>query len=162
MTMTWNHNQKQSLTTPGLHVINHSRFKMLANNIELGEALFLETFIIVEFEVLTAVVMKSYIFWDTTPCSLLKVHRRFGRTCSLHLQGRRISRARNQRESRWQAELLYTAFYPRTANFSTFCSKIVIIPCTFQIAEYHDIRKEVSYCSIWVWNIVQMELALSL
>jgi hypothetical protein len=40
----------------------------------------------------------------------------------LHLQGRRISRARNQRESRWQAELLrnvgqlstdFTALYPR-------------------------------------------------
>jgi hypothetical protein len=32
---------------------------------------------------------------------LLNVKRRFGRTCRLHLQGRRISQARNQRESRW-------------------------------------------------------------
>jgi hypothetical protein len=31
--------------------------------------------------------------------SLLKVNRRFGGTCHLHLQGRRISQARNQRES---------------------------------------------------------------
>jgi hypothetical protein len=29
-------------------------------------------------EVLTAFVMKSYIFGDITPCSLLKVKRRFG------------------------------------------------------------------------------------
>jgi hypothetical protein len=29
-------------------------------------------------EVLTAVVMKSIIFWDITPCSQLKVNRRFG------------------------------------------------------------------------------------
>jgi hypothetical protein len=31
----------------------------------------------VGFEVLTAVVMKSTIFWDITPCSPLKVNRRF-------------------------------------------------------------------------------------
>jgi hypothetical protein len=45
------------------------------------------------FEVLTAVII--------TPCSALKVHR-FGGTYRLHLRGRKISRARNQRESRWQ------------------------------------------------------------
>jgi hypothetical protein len=42
--------------------------------------------------------MKSTIFWDITPCSPLKVNRRFGGTYRLHLQGRRISRAGNQRE----------------------------------------------------------------
>jgi hypothetical protein len=40
-------------------------------------------------EVLTAVIMKRTIFWDITPCSPLSVHRRFGGTCRLHLQGRR-------------------------------------------------------------------------
>jgi hypothetical protein len=39
--------------------------------------------------------MKSTIFWDITPCSPLKVNRRFGGTC-LHLQGLRISQARKQ------------------------------------------------------------------
>jgi hypothetical protein len=34
----------------------------------------------VRFEVLTAVVMKSTIFWDITPCSPLKVNRHFGGT----------------------------------------------------------------------------------
>jgi hypothetical protein len=34
----------------------------------------------VAFEVLTAVVMKSSIFWDITPCSPLKVNRSFGET----------------------------------------------------------------------------------
>jgi hypothetical protein len=43
----------------------------------------------VGFEVFTAVVMKSIIFWDMTPCSLLSVNRRFGGTYRLHLQGRR-------------------------------------------------------------------------
>jgi hypothetical protein len=58
----------------------------------------------VEFEVLTAVVMKSSIFCDITLCSSLEVDRRFGETCSLHLNGRIISQARNQSESSWQAE----------------------------------------------------------
>jgi hypothetical protein len=58
--------------------------------------------------------MKRFIFWDITPYSLKKVNRRFGRTCRLHLQSRRISQARNQRESRWQAE--------RTLKMEAACS----------------------------------------
>jgi hypothetical protein len=34
--------------------------------------------IVVGFEVFTAVVMKSAVFWDITACSPLKVNRRFG------------------------------------------------------------------------------------
>jgi hypothetical protein len=45
-------------------------------------------------EVLAAMVMKSSVFWDKTPCSPLKLNRRFGG----------ISPARNQRENRWEAE----------------------------------------------------------
>jgi hypothetical protein len=43
----------------------------------------------VGFGVLAAVVMKSTIFWDITPCSPLNVDRRFGGTYRLHLQGRK-------------------------------------------------------------------------
>jgi hypothetical protein len=64
-------------------------------------------FFFVGFEVLTAVVMKSSIFWDITSCSPLKVNRCFGESCSLHLQGRGMSRARNQRETRWQASDMF-------------------------------------------------------
>jgi hypothetical protein len=42
----------------------------------------------VELEILTAVVMKSTIFWDITPCSPLKVNQHFGGTYRLHLQDR--------------------------------------------------------------------------
>jgi hypothetical protein len=45
----------------------------------------------VGFEVFTAVVMKSVIFWEMTPCSALSFNRRFGGTYRLHLQGRRNS-----------------------------------------------------------------------
>jgi hypothetical protein len=41
----------------------------------------------VGFEVLTAVVIKSSVFWDITPYSLLKVNRRFRGTYRLDLPG---------------------------------------------------------------------------
>jgi hypothetical protein len=43
------------------------------------------------------------VFWDITPCSPLKGNRSFG-AYRLHFQGPRISRGRNQRESKWKAE----------------------------------------------------------
>jgi hypothetical protein len=43
----------------------------------------------------------EFIFWDITSCNLLKIDRRFGGTCRFHLQGRRISQARNWRQGRW-------------------------------------------------------------
>jgi hypothetical protein len=49
--------------------------------------------VVVGFGVLTAVVMKSTIFWDIMSCSPLKVNRRFGGTYRLNFQGQRISRA---------------------------------------------------------------------
>jgi hypothetical protein len=106
--------------------------------------------------------MKSSIFWKITPCSPLKVNRRFGGTRRLYLQGRRISRARNQSESRWQAELFfhagfllglfydpedggdmffrkvgwlstgYAALYPRRQNSSTF-SKLSFLDEPFSV-----------------------------
>jgi hypothetical protein len=48
-------------------------------------------YLYVGFKVLTPVVMKSYILWDITPDSPLKVKRRLGGRCYLHLQVRRIS-----------------------------------------------------------------------
>jgi hypothetical protein len=63
--------------------------------------------------------LKSSIFWDITPCSPLKVNRRFGGTCRLHIQGRRISQARNMllRNVGWLSTD-YTALYLRRWNSS--------------------------------------------
>jgi hypothetical protein len=100
--------------------------------------------------------MKSTLFWDIMPCSPLKVNRCFWGTYRLHLEGRRISQARNHRESRWQAEPLlarlilrpwrwrryvwhstdYTALYPRrlypwreTSVSSRYRSEPVMFVC---------------------------------
>jgi hypothetical protein len=49
------------------------------------------------FEVFTAMVMKTSIFWDIMPCSPVKVNRLFEGK-NLHLQGLRINQVRNQQE----------------------------------------------------------------
>jgi DNA modification methylase len=47
----------------------------------------------------------------TTTCSPLKLKGRFEGKLRHHIQGRKMSQERNQRESRWQA---HTTLYPRT------------------------------------------------
>jgi hypothetical protein len=69
-------------------------------------------------------LLKSTIFWEITPCSLLKVNRRFEGTYRFHLQGRRISRARIQHESRWQAEL--SGNLPKKSYVACILTKIVV------------------------------------
>jgi hypothetical protein len=44
-------------------------------------------------------VSKVPRFWDITPCSPLKVNQRFGGTCRLHLQGRKIRQSKKQHEA---------------------------------------------------------------
>jgi hypothetical protein len=58
---------------------------------------------IVDFPYLKKTALKymeerSFIFWDIKPCSPLKLNRRFGGTCRLHLQGWRVSQGKNQNE----------------------------------------------------------------
>jgi hypothetical protein len=55
--------------------------------------------IYVGFEVLTAVIMMSSIFWDITLCSPLKANERFGGTYRFKLHGRKINQARNHYEA---------------------------------------------------------------
>jgi hypothetical protein len=43
--------------------------------------------------------MKSFVFWDIMRCCQLKAYRRFEGICHPHLQGQRISHARNQHET---------------------------------------------------------------
>jgi hypothetical protein len=62
--------------------------------------------------------LKSTIFWDITSCSLLKANWRFRGTHRLHLQGRIISRVRNQRESSWQAGIWAPILDLISVNFS--------------------------------------------
>jgi hypothetical protein len=53
----------------------------------------------VGFEVSTAVLMNSIIFWDMTPCSSSSFNRRFGGIYRLHLQGRRNKFSKTSKQS---------------------------------------------------------------
>jgi hypothetical protein len=61
------------------------------------------------------------IFWDITPCIMLKVNRRFVGTYRLHLQGRRISRARYREK--------HTANRSSTLKMEATCSAETSIDC---------------------------------
>jgi hypothetical protein len=50
----------------------------------------------VGFEVLTAVTLKSTVFWDVTSCSAVGVHWHFGGIYDLHLLDQRVNSARSQ------------------------------------------------------------------
>jgi hypothetical protein len=64
----------------------HISFKELANFLDIRyESHPLERQY-VGFEVLTAMTMKSSVFWDVTLCSPEDIHLRFGETYCLHLQ----------------------------------------------------------------------------
>jgi hypothetical protein len=52
----------------------------------------------------------------------MNVNRHFGGTYRLHLHGRKISRTRNQRERRWQAELFSCSAYSSTLKMEVKCS----------------------------------------
>jgi hypothetical protein len=67
----------------------------------------------VGFEILAAVVIKSSIFWDITPCSLLKANRSFRGLCRHHIQSLRIGQARNQSEAGSKQSLRLTFRSPK-------------------------------------------------
>jgi hypothetical protein len=48
------------------------------------------------------IVSKKFYLLRYNAYSSLKVNRRLGRACRLHLQGRRVGQARNQRENKWR------------------------------------------------------------
>jgi hypothetical protein len=73
----------------------------------------------VGFEVLTAVVMKSSIFWDITSRGLLKVRRRFGGIFIIHIQGRRISQVIIQSEAGSKQSPL--RYIPEHRSFHSLC-----------------------------------------
>jgi hypothetical protein len=67
----------------------------------------LKTTLIVGYEVLTALTMKSSTFWDITTCSPVKVNGRFEGTYHLHLQQRHEA---GNMQSRYGVQKSFTMF----------------------------------------------------
>jgi hypothetical protein len=78
------------------------------------------------FQILIAVFINTFIFWNIIPCDPLKVNRRFGRTYGLHIQGQRLNQARNQREAgSKQPDFEYQKYALIPQNGSMKCTYIV-------------------------------------
>jgi hypothetical protein len=108
--------------------------------------------------------IKSYIFWDTMPCSPLKANRCFGAVCRLHLQTQRINQAINQHEGgSKQADrklfLLHAGFLP--TYFLTVKMEVARSSETsvdFQRTIWHYIPE---YFTVWTSNPTGINMIFS-
>jgi hypothetical protein len=111
------------------------------------------------------VFKKNSTCWDITPCSSLKVNQGFEGTYRRRLQGRRISRARNQRESRWQAELskLYVPSKRRLAFkglHGVISQKVVLFNSayvreTLRNVLYYFVCRTAGYKSVYIRKVLR-------
>jgi hypothetical protein len=72
----------------------------------------INAYLYIGVEVLTAVTMKNYIFWDVTPCTS-KGAGRFGVTHRLPLPGTRVRQARNLQKQAAQSAAWFCWFLTR-------------------------------------------------
>jgi hypothetical protein len=82
----------------------------------------------VVLNVLAEVAIKSFIFWDIIPCSLIKVNGLLAGICHLDLQGSRVDQARNS----FACYLLYATIrlvYPSTLKMEVTCSSETTVYC---------------------------------
>jgi hypothetical protein len=81
------------------------------------------------FVVLTALVMKSSTFWDITLCSPLEVNRRFGESCRLHPQGKKLAKQETSVNQVANRALLATWFtlVSSTLKMEAKCSETSVV-----------------------------------
>jgi hypothetical protein len=107
-------------------------------------------FCYVGFQVLTAVVMKSSVFWAVKTWSLVDIHGRFGRTYCLVLYIRRLSQARSYKQSQFTRRYIKRVLAVFILPVTLFVVKIqapnqtVVLP----IAKCVDHPKETVYLGV--------------
>jgi hypothetical protein len=100
-------------------------------------------------ETLTVVVMNSCVFWEITPCSPLKVNRRFEYAFLLHLQGR-ISRDMH--------DILPGLFHdpedvcPKVGRLSTDCRRCYSSFYKYQLPNHWARFTRISYWASTFWG----------
>jgi hypothetical protein len=113
----------------------------------IGQTGYLEQY--VGFEVLTAVVMKSSVFWDLMPCSPLKVNQSFSGTCRHHLQGWRISQVRNQHEAGSKQSSACLA-YSLTLKMEVTCSSETLVDFQWTTMTLYPRRQNSLLKQVWM------------
>jgi hypothetical protein len=97
----------------------------------------------VEVDVPTAVVMKNSIFWNITPCRLLKVNRCFGVTFRLHLQGRRTSQIRNQHKAESKQIFILVSFLASSSTLNIEVTRSFETLVDFQHSTWRYIPEDI-------------------
>jgi hypothetical protein len=78
----------------------------------------------VRLGVLTAVLKKSYNFWNTTPYSQLKVSGRFGGTSGLHLEGSKSRQIKKPIRNLFHTRILHGLFFNPEDRSEIFLWKV--------------------------------------
>jgi hypothetical protein len=94
--------------------------------------------------------VKRSVFCDITPCSSLKVNRRFRITCRLHFQDRRISQARNHLEASSKQSWRWRRYVPlkRQLTFNGLhgvISQKIVLFITTAVRTLHPAKLSVLY-----------------
>jgi hypothetical protein len=100
---TWHHNTEDCSLLFTVQIVISSKnlktYKLQSSSFFNFHHFLVTSFLIQILSFVKCYEVKSSIFWEIMPCSLLKINRHFGGTCRLHLHGWRISQARNQLKS---------------------------------------------------------------
>jgi hypothetical protein len=115
------------------------------------------------FEVLTAVVMKSSVFWDIMLCNPLKINLRFGGTYLLRIHARWISQERSQCKNLVTSTstcfmLVSSLAYSSTLKLQVTCSSETSVD--FQRATCRYIQEDIADLCFMFSSIVSRFLTL--
>jgi hypothetical protein len=109
------------------------------------------------------IILMSSAFLGVKSCSQLRVNRRLAGTCCLHLQGKRIGRARKQRDSKWQATtslatrfhagFLLGLFFDLENGSNMFFRNVGLLSTYYSVLCLK--RKNSSQPSLWETQILQ-------
>jgi hypothetical protein len=122
---------------------------------------FLKSWNLCMISTFTAVVMKSYIFWDNPimPCSPLEVNRRFGEICELQIQRRRISQSRKQREASSKRYVISQKIEFKANKHFLYPPKLTLTnlprfsgPCEGQVDPYYCVQHTVLISRHRAWQ----------
>jgi hypothetical protein len=102
---------------------------------------------VVGFEVLTAVTINSFIFWDIISSSSVKGSRRFGGTYRLLLQGRRVSQTRSYvgtGRKQISAEIISSGLEQRRKTQNVFSTLVTSAVHCMSRVEVSELRSSIS------------------
>jgi hypothetical protein len=104
--------------------------------------LFSNILICIGSEVLRSVIVRGSVFWDITPCKLLKTDRRFARTYCIHPKGQIVSQVRNLFEERGHYYCLFTAIGFAPGGSSPTLVQTKTIKLHYTVVQHNTVKRK--------------------